>query len=143
MKKATLTIAIISMLLLAGLSTVTGMKTISAKNEKTTTRITEETVEVSKLVDTKYQRHWFFFADVNSSGYAKEAVVRCYDGIISVTYSSGVTTINTPLADKTFRGLHTVDIYGFGGTISWGGSVINKDISFEGFGMICFIQPLQ
>ena len=141
MKKATLTIAIISMLLLAGLSTVTGMKTTSTKNEKTIARITEETVELSKLVDTKYQRHWFFFANVNSAGYAKEAVVRCYDGIISVTYSNGVTTINAPFADKTFNGLHTVDIYGFGGTISWSGSVTNKDISFEGFGMVCFVQP--
>ena len=139
MKKATLTIAIISMLLLAGLSTVTGIKTTSAKNEKTTTRITEETIEASKPVDTNYQRHWFFFADVNSTGYAERAAVRCYDGIISVTYSDGVTNVNSLFGSETFTGSHSVHIYGFGGTASWAGSVTDRDVSFGGFVLVCFV----
>ena len=137
MKKATLTVAIISVLLLAGLSTVTTMKTV--KNGQTTAQITEGLVEVSKLVDTKYQRHWFFFADVNSSGYAKEAVVRCYDGMISVTYSDGVTNVNSLFGSETFTGSHSVHIYGFGGTASWAGSVTDRDVSFGGFVLVCFV----
>ena len=142
MKKATLTVTIISVLLLTGLSTVTTMKTVTVKNGQTTAQITEGLVEASKLVESTYQRHWFFFADVNSTGYAKRAAVRCYDGIISVTYSNGATTIDAPLRTKTFMGPHAVNIYGFGGTISWGGMVNNKDIAFEGFGMVCFVRPL-
>ena len=141
-KKVILTIAIISALLLTGLSAVSATKATTVQKRSVTAKITEETIKVEKLVEGRNQGHWFFCADVDSTGYATLAVLRCYDGIISVTYSDGVTTINAPLRTKTFMGPHTIDIYGFGGTTSWGGSVTNRDISFTGLGIACFIKPL-
>lgn len=142
MKKVILTITIIFVLLLTGLSAATAMKNVPVKKEPTATQITEEPLSMSKLVERRHLGHWFFFADVNSTGYAETAVVRCYDGIISVTYSDGITVIDAPIRDKTFTGAHTIKIYGFGGTKNWGGSVTGRNISFAGLGIICFIQPL-
>ena len=142
MKRAILTIAIIFVLLLAGLFAVTSIKTVTVKNISASAQVTEEIVEVAKLTENGHLRHWFFFADVNSTGYAETAVIRCYDGIISVTYSDGITVIDAPIRYKTFTGAHTIKIYGFGGTKNWGGSVTGRNISFTGLGIICFIQPL-
>ena len=141
-KRVILAVTIISVLLLTGLSAVSAMDTVTVQKRPVTAKVTEETIKVGKLAEGKNQGHWFFCADVDSSGYAKNAVIRCYDGILSVTYYDGVTIINAPFKTKTFMGAHKVEIYGFGGTASWGGSVTNKDVAFAGFGMVCFVQPL-
>lgn len=141
MKRAIVTIAIIFVLLLTGLSVATAMKNIPVKKEPAATQVLEEPLSTSKLVERKHLGHCFLFADVNSTGYAETATVRCYDGIISVTYSDGITIVNASIRDKTFTGAHTINIYGFGGTKNWGGSVTGRDVSFEGFVLICFIQP--
>lgn len=142
MKKVILTIGVVLVLLLTGASTIISIKTVNIKEIETTAKINEKPMDVSKPVENKYMRYCFFFADIDSSGYANKAVIRCYDGILSVTYYDGVTTINAPFKNKTFIGAHKVEIYGFGGTKSWAGSVTNKDLAFAGFIMFCFVQPL-
>ena len=139
MKKTILITAIILVLLLTGASAAISIKTVPIKEIETTAQITEKPIEVSKPVESKYQRHCFFFANINSDGYAKRAAVRCFDGVISVTYSDGVTNVNSLFGSETFTGSHAVQIYGFGGTASWAGSVTNRDVSFGGFALVCLV----
>ena len=139
MKKTILTTAIILVLLLTGVSAAISIRTVPMKKIETAAQITEEPMDVSKPVESKYQRRCFLFADIDSSGYAKRATVSCFDGIISVTYSNGVTNVNSPFGPETFTGSHSVHIYGFGGTKNWAGSVTNRDVSFGGFVLICLV----
>jgi len=134
MKKTILTTAITLALLLTGVSAAVSMKEIKA-----TSQISEKPIEVTKPAESKYHRHCFFFADIDSSGYAKKATIRCYDGIISVTYYNGVTNVNFRFGSETFTESHVVQIYGFGGTHNWAGTVTNKDIAFAGFTLVCIV----